>query len=226
MDYFHQRNELKFAGDGAPDGTFSGYGAVFGNIDLGGDMIVKGAFSNTLKEAKSSGRSVKMLLQHGGMGVVAEDDIPIGVWNSIEEDDKGLKVEGRLFALDTQKGKYIHEGLKSGVLDGLSIGFRARDVVMGTKAGEPRRTLKSVDLREISIVLDPMNQKARVDEAKAASRVTSIREFEAFLRDEGGFSHQAAKALASGGYKAANLRDEGEREELTALTERFRRLRA
>jgi HK97 family phage prohead protease len=221
IDHYYGRLEVKFAADDTAPGTFTGYGAVFGNVDLGGDMIVKGAFAKTIKTM-----TPKMLLQHG-MGWGTEDEIPIGEWTSIEEDDTGLKVAGRLFALNTQKGQYIYEGMKAGVLDGLSIGYIARDVTYGSKDGEPRRTIKAADLPEISVVTFPMNPKARADGVKGAGGFSSIREFEAFLRDAGGFSHAQAKAIASSGFKSlTGLRDEADADEIAALTERFRALRA
>lgn len=208
MDYLHFEPELKFATD--KPGAFSGYGATFGNIDAGGDRIEKGAFASTLKEWGAKGKFPPMLLQHGGgfMGS-ADDMLPVGKWTSMEENGRGLKVEGELFAMTTERGQYIYEGLKAGALDGLSIGYRAKEFVLGTKPGEPRRTLKSVDLFELSIVTFPMDGKARIGAVKGAENVKTIRDFEDFLR-EAGFSNAQAKAIASRGFKAADPRDEDE----------------
>jgi hypothetical protein len=204
------RIEIKLASDEIDQktGEFSGYGAVFGNVDSYGDVIEKGAFKSTLLEWEGAGKYPPMLLQHGGGWMGGADDmLPIGQWTAMEENAKGLKVSGKLFALSTERGQYIYEGLKSGVLDGLSIGYRARKFVNGTKPGEPRRKLTEIDLMEVSIVTFPANGKARVGAVKAAD-IKTIREFEDFLRDAGGFSHAAAKAIASGGFKAADPRDE------------------
>lgn len=206
MDHMHLDMEVKFASD--KSGVFSGYGAITGNIDAGGDMLAKGAFKNTLRAWEDKGKLPPMLLQHGGGFLGGADDmLPIGKWTSMEENTKGLKVEGELFALGTERGTYIYEGLKAGSLDGLSIGYRPKEFVLGTKPGEPRRTLKSVDLVELSIVTFPMNDKARVGAVKAGN-IKTIREFEDFLRDVGGYSNAAAKAIAAGGFKAAEPRDE------------------
>ncbi|MFN8996379.1 MAG: HK97 family phage prohead protease [Pseudomonadota bacterium] len=214
--------EVKFAQDDVA-GAFSGYGAVFGNEDAGGDVIVRGAFRKTLAEWKAKKKLPKMLLQHGGS--FSDGLLPIGFWTKMEEDDYGLKVEGQLYGLDTDRGTLVHEGLKSGALDGLSIGYQAVDFKYGTKLGEPRRTIKEAKLYEVSVVLFGMNGLALVTDAKAADRITTIREFEAFLRDEGGFSNAAAKAIAASGFKAEpDPRDE-DGEDARALTERFRRLR-
>lgn len=203
--------EFKFA-SGTDAGVFSGYGAVFGNVDSYGDVIEKGAFRDTLRAWEDKGKYPPMLLQHGGGFLGGADDmLPIGKWTSMEENTKGLKVEGQLFALGTERGQYLYEGLKEGAIDGLSIGYLAKKFVAGTKAGEPRRTLQEVDLKELSVVTFPANDKARVGAVKAAERVRTIREFEDFLREAGGYSHALAKAIASRGFKAIDAeRDAGD----------------
>ncbi len=206
MDRLRFDMEVKFASD--KTGVFSGYGAITGNVDAGGDMLAKGAFKTTLREWEDKGKLPPMLLQHGGGFLGGVDDmLPVGKWNSMEENTKGLKVEGELFAMGTERGQYIYEGLKAGALDGLSIGYRAKEFTLGTKPHEPRRTLKSVDLVELSIVTFPMNDKARVGAVKSGD-IRTIRQFEDFLRDVGGYSHAAAKAIAKGGFKATDPRDE------------------
>jgi Escherichia/Staphylococcus phage prohead protease len=199
-------HEVKFASD--KTGVFSGYGGVTGNKDGGGDVIAKGAFRDTLREWQDKGKFPPMLLQHGG-GFLggAMDQLPVGKYTDMEENAKGLKVEGELFALNTERGQYIYEGMKAGSLDGLSIGYRVKEFVLGTKPTEPRRTIKSLDLVEVSIVTFPMNDKARIGAVKSGD-IKTIREFEDFLRDVGGYSHAAAKAIAAGGFKAADPRDE------------------
>lgn len=179
--------EVKLADDGAAIGTFEGYGAVFGNVDAYGDVIAKGAFAGSLREAKARGKFAPMLLQHGGsiFGGAANDMLPVGKWEHMEERPKGLWVEGKLFALKTERGQYILEGLKSGALDGLSIGYRVRKSTNGTKPGEPRRTLTEIDLVEVSIVTFPANPKARVTSAKHALAASELRELEAALGDRG-----------------------------------------
>lgn len=198
-EYLHLHPEWKFA---PPDGdtrtgAFEGYGAVFGNVDSYGDVIKPGAFKDTLRDWKKRKSAPKMLLQHGGMFGPAEDGIPVGKWHDLVEDDVGLYVKGELFAIDTQKGRYIYEGMKSGALDGLSIGYVARDVVYGKTDDDPKRTLRKVDLVEVSIVTFPANTEARV--AAIKSGIQSRRDFEGFLRDAG-FSRSEAKRIASHGF--------------------------
>lgn len=204
------RIEIKLAADEVDQktGEFSGYGAIFGNIDAHGDVIDPGAFKASLSDWDKRGKLPPMLLQHGGGFLGGADDLlPIGQWKKMEESARGLKVDGRLFALGTERGQYLYEGLKSGALDGLSIGFRAKKFTVGTKPGEPARKLHEVELVEVSIVTFPANGKARVTGVKAADAATTIREFEDFLRDAG-FSNARAKAIASHGWKAADPRDE------------------
>lgn len=224
MDRLQCGFEVKFA-DSSADGTFSGYGAVFSNLDSYGDVIQPGAFKDSLKTWKKTGRYPPMLLQHA-MGMTTEDCLPVGVWTSMEEDDVGLKVEGRLIALDTDRAKYIYEGLKTRALDGLSIGYVPKEFVMGTKPKEPRRSLKSVELMECSVVVFPANDKARIKGVKSAGPAMTIREFEDFLRDEGGFSHAAAKAIAAGGFKSSEPRDEDGAVELRSIADRIKALTA
>ena len=189
------RIEVKLAADGfdAKTGEFGGYGAVFGNVDAYGDVIEAGAFKASLREWEDRGKFPPMLLQHGG--VTADDALPVGQWTSMAENSKGLKVEGRLFALQTERGQYLYEGLKSGALDGLSIGYRARKWAMRTKPDEPRRKLQDVDLVEVSVVPFPANPKARVRAVKSIT-TEEKRDLEAFLRTQGYSRADAVKAVA------------------------------
>lgn len=208
--------EFKFL-DGKADGTFEGYGAVFGNEDDNGDVVAPVAFDKTLAQHKALGTMPKMLLNHGGMAwgtPTAEDMIPIGKWNAMVPDSHGLQTEGRLINLDTESGKRIYGAMKEGELSGLSMGFIARDFTRGTKPNEPRRTLNAVDLREVSPVTFPANTLATVSEIKAAGR--DLRILEKALRDAG-LSRIEAKALLADGFKAIALRDAAAGDPATAL---------
>jgi HK97 family phage prohead protease len=190
--------EVKFAGTES-DMSFAGYGAVFGNVDSYGDVISPGAFKDTLTASKRSGNWPAMLSQHGGF--LGGDATPIGVWTEMREDDTGLYVEGKL--ADTPRGVEAYKLLKMTprpAINGLSIGFIAKEWSMRSKPEEPRRTLKTLDLMEVSLVTMPANPKARVQSVKGD--INTIRDFETFLRDVGGFSNAAAKAIAAGGFKA------------------------
>lgn len=192
----------------AEAGALEGYGAIFGNVDQGGDLIVRGAFRDTLKEWKRAKKMPAMLVQHGG-GFSDMDGIPVGIWDDMEEDEKGLRVKGRLINLDTERGKTIYGAAREGVLDGLSIGYRAKEFTWGTKPGEPQRTLKKVDLVEVSLVTFPMNNDARVSSVKAADMTE--REIERLLTRDAGLSRSEARALMRGGMTALkSTRDAGD----------------
>ena len=185
--------------DDTPAGVIEGYGAVFGNIDSYGDAIAKGAFKETLRDHKKAKTMPALLQQHGGWGIGSDDLMPIGVWTEMAEDDHGLFVRGQL-ALDTQRGKDAYALLKMKprpALNGLSIGFVAKSWDNGTKPEEPRRTLKKVELWEVSLVTFPANDKARLDGVKG---IKTVRDFEDFLR-EAGFSAGAAKGIAANGFR-------------------------
>lgn len=213
---FYAPLEVKFA-DASSPGAFEGYGAVFGNVDAYGDVIQKGAFKETLRDWNKSKKLPPMLVQHGGWMMTDMDALPIGMWEGMSEDDTGLYVKGRLINLDTERGKTIHGAMKEGALDGMSIGYRAKEFSLGTKPDEPRRTLKKIDLMEVSVVTFPANGKARVSSVKGASFIKTIREFEDFLRDAG-FSNAQAKAIASRGFKS-EPRDEDD-EDVAAMIRR------
>ncbi len=197
--------ELKVADISGSDGemTFSGYGAVFNNVDAGDDLILKGAFADTIKAAKSTGIWPAMLSQHG---VYGSQMTPIGVWTEMKEDDIGLYVEGKL--ANTERGREVYELLKMKprpAISGLSIGYRAKEWTLRSTPTEPRRTLKAVDLLECSLVTFPMNGKARVLSVKSEF---NPREIEDSLRDAGLSRADSVKAV--GVFKSLLLRDEAE----------------
>jgi HK97 family phage prohead protease len=184
--------EVKLAGtDG--EMTFSGYGAVFGNVDSYGDVIAKGAFKDTLAHARKSGTWPAMLSQHGG-GFLQADMTPIGVWTEMREDETGLFVEGKL--ANTERGREAYELLKMTprpAYSGMSIGFMAKKWSVRTKPGDPRRTLEAVELMEVSLVTFPANPKARVTGVKSDF---NPREIEDGLREAGLSRTDSVKAVA------------------------------
>ena len=194
--------EFKLAQSDAAPGTFEGYGAVFGNVDSYGDVIAKGAFKGTLSDWRKKKSLPKMLLQHGGWGITDRDGIPVGKWEAMEEDDHGLQVKGRVINLDTEGGKSLYGALKEGVLDSMSIGYFAKEFSLGTKPDEPRRTLKKVDLVEVSIVTFPANDQARITAVKSLDDAT-IREFERALVSGTlpPMTERMAKAFLADGFK-------------------------
>lgn len=185
MKQLHAPTEFKAFGD---SGEFEGYAAIFGNVDLGGDVIERGAFKEF---AKNPDGKVAVLWMHRA-------DSPLGV-ATVKQDDNGLHFAGSLVMEDPQARK-IHAHMKAGSVRGMSIGY---DVLEGgakiLQSGV--RQLKALKLWEISVVTFGMNPLAGVTGLKAAG-IETVRDFENFLRDVGGFSANQAKAVASGGFKA------------------------
>ena len=167
MLHLASRLETKFVGEPST-GEFEGYASVFNHQDAHGDLVKPGAFRDSLSAIKAQNRTLPMYANHGS--ALGGDPLPVGVWDDIAEDDHGLKVKGRIAAMDSDHGKRIYGLTKSGALSGLSIGYRVPPggADYGQKAGEPKRTLNKIDLAEISLVDDPSNSRARVSSLKAA----------------------------------------------------------
>jgi uncharacterized protein len=176
------------------DGVFEGYASVFGVVDLGMDVVEKGAFTKSLGKRKA-----KMLWQH-------DTTAPIGTWEEIREDDHGLFVRGRLLP-DVAKGREALALLKAGAIDSMSIGYRTIEAEEATAGGRGVRKLTEVDLFEISLVTFPMLPDAKVTDVKS---IATERDFERFLRDAG-YSRSEATAITLHGFKALQRqRDAGD----------------
>lgn len=218
--------ELKFAADdGAQAMSFTGYGAVFGNVDSYGDVIEAGAFSKFLADVKSGNQPwPAMLSQHGGWQMSAEDITPIGVWTDFAEDGHGLKVTGQL--ADTPRGLEMYKLMKMSprpAIDGMSIGYIAKEWEPRSKPEDPKRKLKRIDLIEVSIVTRPANGKARVESVK---NDWTERDFERLLTRDAGLSRSEALVVINQGFKSLiAMRDAGSAE-LAELYEAVKRREA
>ena len=218
--------ELKFAAEeGAQAMSFTGYGAVFGNVDSYGDVIEAGAFSKFLADVKSGNQPwPAMLSQHGGWQMSAEDMTPIGVWTDFAEDGHGLKVTGQL--ADTPRGLEMYKLMKMSprpAIDGMSIGYIAKEWEPRSKPEDPKRKLKRIDLIEVSLVTRPANGKARVESVKNA---WTERDFERLLTRGAGLSRSEALVVINQGFKSLiAMRDAGSAE-LAELYEAVKRREA
>jgi hypothetical protein len=147
--------ERKFMGPEAQlvvDGTeVAGYASLFGAPDKGGDVVERGAYGRSLERLGQKGARVKMLWQH-------DPAQPIGVWDEVREDDRGLWVKGRILR-EVEKGREAAALIEAGAIDGLSIGYRTLRATKNDKGG---RLLSELELWEVSLVTFPMLPDARV----------------------------------------------------------------
>ncbi|MFD0915871.1 HK97 family phage prohead protease [Pseudahrensia aquimaris] len=174
------------------DGTFSGYASLFGKVDLGKDRVEAGAFAASLRTKGAS--DIRMLFQH-------DPSDPIGVWQEIREDERGLYVKGKI-ADSSARGAEVLALMRSGAIDGLSIGFRTVRSRLDRKTGI--RSILQADLWEVSIVTFPMLPQARVMQLKnnsqSTSRLPSLREFERWLTQDAGLSRGQARTVIRKGF--------------------------
>lgn len=142
-------------------GEFEGYASVFGNVDLGNDVVVPGAFEKTL--AESSGGKVPILDHH-------DPEKQVG-WNlGAYEDERGLYVRGKLdlnVQLARERYSLLRMASDVGGRTGLSIGYQTVKSEPDKERPQVRR-LKEVKLFEYSIVVFPMNPQAAVTGVKSA----------------------------------------------------------
>ncbi|MGD9917887.1 MAG: HK97 family phage prohead protease [Paenirhodobacter sp.] len=131
--------------------AIEGYASLFGLPDQGGDVVQKGAYARSLKRLAERGGSVKMLWQH-------DPTQPIGVWDEIFEDARGLFVKGRLLP-EVEKAREAAALIEAGAIDGLSIGYRT---ISAEKDAKGQRLLAELELWEVSLVTFPMLREARV----------------------------------------------------------------
>ncbi len=206
-----ERKQFAFKADKVgEDGTFSGYGSVFGVLDSYREIVAPGAFAESLKALEDSGDPLPALWQHRW-------DQPIGGYDLLAEDDRGLKVSGWLMVNEIPLAAQAHALMKRRVVKGLSIGYYVLEDSYNEK--DRIRTLKKIDLQEISIVTFPANDEAQVDEIKrklAHGELPSLKDFERHLR-EAGFSKTQAAAIASGGLSKLLRSESGDPEQANRL---------
>ena len=128
-----------------------GYASFFGLADQGNDVVEEGAYGASLAKLTKAGRRVKMLWQH-------DPAQPIGVWDEVREDDRGLYVKGRILP-EVAKGAEAIRLIEAGAIDGLLIGYRT---VKSTKNTKGQRLLSELELWEVSLVTFPMLPEARI----------------------------------------------------------------
>ena len=187
LDYKEFNFELKAVSD---EGTFEGYASTFdGQPDLGGDIVQKGAFVETIAQGGIFKNGIRMLKNH-------DRNIVLGIWPDLHEDNKGLYNRGQL-AIKTDEGHDVHELMKLKAINSESIGYNASDYEIIDKGESRIRLLKKIDLAEISIVTFPMNVNANITSVKSAiEECKTPRELERALK-EIGLSQKAAEYIVS-----------------------------
>jgi len=204
------RDEMKFCRldlkSVQADGAFEGYASLFHREDLGRDIVMPGAFQNSLRKRGAAG--IKMLFQHN-------PNQPIGVWHTLREDVRGLYAAGRLIG-EVGRAREVLAMMRAGAVDGLSIGFRATKARRDARSGV--RRLSDIDLWEISVVTFPMQPMARATLIETspfkawpfAALAPSERQCERWLTRDAGLSRSEARALMRGGLAGLrSLRDAG-----------------
>lgn len=157
LDFHFEVKSIKKDEDEEGKGIFTGFASTFDNIDRTDDMIVRGAFEDTLKSLQARQRQIRMFFNHNPNSV-------IGGFPSEKafEDERGLFVQGEI-NLKTQRGLETFELMKQGVLEDMSIGF----VVKDDEWKDGIRIIKQIDLWEISIVTEPANPEAQITDIKS-----------------------------------------------------------
>lgn len=168
------------------DGHFEGYASVFGARDSYNDIVVKGAFNDSLTMHQKSGTMPALLWQH-------DSDKIAGKWLEMREDDHGLFVKGQL-AVKTSLGSDAYELLKMNAISGMSIGYVTQEEKFDKATGI--NTLSKLALWETSLVTFPALGSARVTAVKSIEEMKNLGDAESRLRDAG-FSRTEATAFVS-----------------------------
>lgn len=163
------------------DGNIEGLAVGYGDVDHGGDIVARGS-------VQLEGRkTIPMLMHH-------DRKRPVGVWTQFDDRADGLHVKGR-FSTSTD-AREARDDVKIGAITGLSMGF----VTQKHRFEGKSRHIQQLGLHEISLVTVPMNNRTRIMSVKdilGAGEQPTVRQFEEFLRDAGGFSKSVAAAIAT-----------------------------
>lgn len=178
---------------------FKGYASTFGNVDLGNDVVIEGAFAETITKF-SPDNPLPALWQHN-------HHEPVGVFDVLREDKKGLYIEGRMPKDDTFVSERVAPQMRIKSVKAMSIGYMLPD----WKYEDDVRKLLKIDLIEISLVTSPMNPDAVITDFKSLSfddiKEVDIRELERQFKEGVKLSNKATKTIISA---LKNLRDEGD----------------
>lgn len=194
-------------------GYIAGVAAGIGNVDHGNDMIMPGVMT----KAVAGRASIPMLLFH-------DLKRPVGAWGKFEEKGDGFEVEGR-FAMKSELGREAHALAEAKALTGLSIGYKT----LKHRLEKGVRQLHELIVHEVSLVPVGMNSRAIITHIKSIlddGELPTVRQFEDFLRDAGGFSKSLAVAIATKATPHLRGEPEAKADELAGWVEEMRALRA
>ena len=177
--------DLKMSEEGNGVMSFEGYASVFGGVDAYGDTIDPKAYDKTIN-LKKRDRPIRMRWNHYGP--------VIGKWTEIRTDEKGLFVKGVLTP-GHSVATDVYASLKHGAIDGMSIGYMPKKIEV---LEEGKRLLKEIELVEISVVEEPADLGAKINDVKnALDACSTLKEVESILRESGGFSKTDAVSLVA-----------------------------
>lgn len=209
--------EIKFA---QSEGSFSGYCSVFGNLDSKNDIIMPGAYDDVLK----SGDPVAVYVNHGWL----RGELPIGSWNELKQDTKGLFGSAEL-VMQMPSAINAYWAMKSGLVNGLSIGFLPDEKFIEKKSNGTRVIHKIKVLRETSIVTDPANDATRIVSVKFKDELEQCgteRDIEQLLRDAG-LTKWESKAVISRAkviFTGRDAQEDTEAKNMTMILERLKKI--
>lgn len=158
--------KVKAAGteDGLEDGQFTAYASVFGNVDSYGDIVVAGAFAESLKGWEESGNVIPLLFGHN----MSDPDYNIGAIVKAEEDEHGLLVTAQL-DLESPKGAQVYRLIKGRRVSQMSFAYEVLDAAGAEQDGEAVVELRRLKLYEVSVVPIGANQETEITAVKAAA---------------------------------------------------------
>jgi HK97 family phage prohead protease len=153
-----------------PAGEFDALVCTFGVPDKVGDVVLRGAFADTLTEARATHRKIPVVYSHvyrDPACIVGECDP-----HDVHETSRGLEAHGTLY-LDLPNGKTVFEQLRRGVLAEWSFGFlitKARNLARGA------REIAGIDLIEVGPCLRGLGTTAtlatKAEDVKASLRAS------------------------------------------------------
>lgn len=182
---------VKAANEGDAEGTFSALVSVFGNEDSYGDVVMPGAFADTLAEWKGSGNPIPVIWSHDWSDPFSH----IGAVTDAEETDRGLEVTGVLDLEGNAKAQQVYRLLKSGRVTQFSFAFDVTDGGFETHEGEDVYAIRGVKLYEVGPTLIGANQETELLAVKAAATAAAVKSGHELTDDNMRHLIEAANAL-------------------------------